>query len=364
MQNSLLTGNKKVKKKTGRVKFLIGVLLMSASTCIAQNDSALSFHKKLITIIADKDEPGSVNIPFKDVNIWDVRADTTSIGFLKRNNVVFSQVDFTKGLANEINVFSKKTFLFNSEDTNTLIVIIKNFRVSDFATVADVDNNNLVKWNSGIFFNAELFSFNGKGYHALYKIDTVFTSEKKFLVENIPPDIFHILFYKVENKKITELHTGKTAFSFQQMQDHVNNFYNFPILTDKTLQRGVYKTFNEFKNNQPSVESFQTKSGNLSDELYITENNQTFVLQDYWGYCDGRNLYIHSADNNFQLYRIGNTFNTKAFKSLNKQKPVGNAVAHMLLTPLPFLAVPHKGPDKYKVLPEAFQLDMQTGEMY
>jgi hypothetical protein len=144
-----------------------------------------------------------------------------------------------------------------------------------------------------------------------------------------------------------------------------------PILKDSILHKGVYRSFAEFKNNKPSIENFEIGKGNFTDELYVADNHETYPLQDFWGYCDGKNLFVRSANNLFQLYRTGNTFNTKAFKSLKKAKySIGAAAEQIgigLLTRTAgdlILINPKNPQDKYRVVTSAFQLNMQTGEIF
>ena len=127
--------------------------------------------------------------------------------------------------------------------------------------------------------------------------------------------------------------------------------------------RGVYKNFNEFKNNSPSLKEFEIKKGHFSDELFITENNQTYPLQNFWGYSDGKNLFIRSANNLFQLIKIGNTFNIKGIKSFsqNYNKNVGNEVMSSYFIGVPLSALVK---NNYKIVTTAFQLNMQNGELY
>ena len=113
-----------------------------------------------------------------------------------------------------------------------------------------------------------------------------------------------------------------------------------PILKTEMPDRGVYKSFNEFKNNNPSIKDFEIKKGQYTDELLITENNQTYPLQNFWGYSDGKNLFIRSADNLFQLIKAGNTFNIKGIKSFSQKynKTVGNELVSSYLIGIPMSA--------------------------
>ncbi|NTW32639.1 MAG: hypothetical protein HGB12_08455 [Bacteroidetes bacterium] len=67
---------------------------------------------------------------------------------------------------------------------------------------------------------------------------------------------------------------------------------------DFVFNDGVYKTFQEFKNNSPSIKKFSVKKASpLSDPNYtLIEYSDTIAdknkLKDCWGYCYHGNVYI------------------------------------------------------------------------
>ncbi|MEO8711451.1 MAG: hypothetical protein ABI405_04970 [Parafilimonas sp.] len=312
-----------------------------------------------------------ISLPFNTVEILDVRPDSTSIGFLKSGTFEKTErINFRNNLASQFHEYITMNYLLRNTDTITgLIILIKNFRVSSFMNFAGVKDDNSILWNSGIILSAELFLNNGKGYHALYKVDTLITEDSKTgWIESAIVEAFQTILQKVANKNLSQIHIGKTEFSDQDIEDHVAGFYNIPIINDSILNVGVYLNFTEFKVNNPSIKNFEIKKGKLSDELYISEGNQTYPLQDFWGYCDGKNLFIHSAKNLFQLYKAGNTFNTLAFKSLKKKTfSVGDAAmigAANLITEGILMPPLAKNTNVYKAKSSAFQLNIQDGEIY
>lgn len=125
-----------------------------------------------------------------------------------------------------------------------------------------------------------------------------------------------MLFNKILNKDITGIHVGKTVFSYTDIQQHIQSFSDYPILKDSAFKQGVYKNYNEFKSNNPSIINYELHPGKLSDEVFINENNQSYLLQDFLGLCNGKNLFIRSANNLFQLIRSNNTYNVRGAKSL------------------------------------------------
>ncbi len=225
---------------------------------------------------------------------------------------------------------------------------------------------------SGIIVNAEMFLQNKNAYHALYKVDTVILANTESeLIANLVDTGFEALFKKVVNKSLSQMHMGKTELSYNDIKKHVEDFSNFPILNDSILNRGVYVNFNDFKNNKPSITVFEVKKGALSDELFIIENNQNILLQNFWGYCDGSKFFILSVHNLFPLIRSRNTFNTRALNQLDKTRmnsfKVNRLAGSIFLDPqyknIPMYKSDNTG-KTYTEKPTAFQLDMQNGELY
>lgn len=124
-----------------------------------------------------------------------------------------------------------------------------------------------------------------------------------------------------------------------------------PVLTDSTLQPGIFYTFNDFLANKPIKEDIRINRGNLSDELYIRSNSGEILVSDYWGVYDGKTLYIKSAYNLFPAMRVENSFEIYGTRQLenrlNLPQP-GNPIRVNRMTM------------RRKIL----QVDMESGNLY
>jgi hypothetical protein len=79
-----------------------------------------------------------------------------------------------------------------------------------------------------------------------------------------------------------------------------NNRFQVPVLNNTGFKRGVYLTFKEFKNNDPAYTDFTVQKSELTDELYTKDSTGKETLtRNVWGYCDGVNIFMRSADNFF-----------------------------------------------------------------
>ncbi|WP_143308727.1 hypothetical protein [Chitinophaga vietnamensis] len=75
------------------------------------------------------------------------------------------------------------------------------------------------------------------------------------------------------------------------------------VIHAKTLKKGLYKTFREFQTNSPSEEGdLVIKERSAAAQIYLLANRNELVIRDasgqehkvknYWGFCDGKNVYI------------------------------------------------------------------------
>lgn len=352
------------------MKPLLTVLLcLSCLMCLSQKntDSLFFAHMQSRKIsLYEKPYDTIYNLPFHNIQILDARPDTSSIGFLRYGGTT-NKLYLEKGLANTFTNFINTNYKL-SKDTNNLLILIKEFRVSDYASKLGLEDVNISQWNSGIIISGELFLNNGNNYRALYKVDSILVviSNNETAEESVERS-FRAILRKSQDKSLSEMHIGKTAFSFDDIKKHIDDFVNFPVLKSTTYNKGVYKNFNEFKTNNPSIINFEIKKGKLSDELFINDGNQSYPIQDFWGYCNGKNLFIYSAKNLFQLIRTGNTFNIRGMKSFKTRKTLIKDTTTYLLGNLILTgrqSNDYLNYDKFKSNITAFQLNMQNGELY
>ena len=107
----------------------------------------------------------------------------------------------------------------------------------------------------------------------------------------------------------------------EEIEVHVRKQFDMPVLRDSVLNRGVYFSFDEFKNNSPGLKDFEVEKDKLIDLIFIKQANGTQVpVREAWGYCDGKDLYVKSMDNYFLLQREGNAFYVYGAKEFKHKK--------------------------------------------
>ncbi len=87
---------------------------------------------------------------------------------------------------------------------------------------------------------------------------------------------------------------------YAQIEEGEEYYLNFPF------EEGIYLSFEEFKENAPSMKNAYEKRG---DDLYVKEDSsEKFIRVDpdkVWGYSSGGNVYIALEDGFWRFIRIG-----------------------------------------------------------
>ena len=85
--------------------------------------------------------------------------------------------------------------------------------------------------------------------------------------------------------------------------------FDIPIFDSTNLVRGVYTSFEEFRNNAPSIHDFEVRSDNGHLALYLRNGDGTsYYTHNVWGYCNGKQVFIMRDGLLHLLRKDGNSF--------------------------------------------------------
>ncbi len=76
----------------------------------------------------------------------------------------------------------------------------------------------------------------------------------------------------------------------------------------RRLTPGVYTSFDEFRNNAPSIRDFEIKLEKKERVLYIREQGRSYYSHNAWGYCDGKNIFVMRDGVLCHAWREGKAF--------------------------------------------------------
>ena len=292
-----------------------------------QNPERLGF--KEIRLNAQRIAPADIKLPFSSIKIVDSRFDTTKLGFLPVTNLFsdkhdyFKKLSFKEGsiaesLAAYYNDYYKNSFLNNGFE---LLIVMKRFWISgiDYTRSKRVDLANNLYVSGNLYCKWEYYFGKQGKYLPVKRLDTIMqSSEDQDLYID---EEFHerrLARFKFCLKALVELFDFERAValfdkqpgkSMNEIISYNNKRNDIKILRDSSFQKGVYLSFDEFRNNKPSITEYkekQTKYGLFKSESYLVDAKGD-QISEYWGYSDGEKFRFGKFGND-KIYRVENTF--------------------------------------------------------
>ena len=347
--------------------FLCSIVYCQRSKTEIIDPEKLTF--KELKLTAQRSAPATIRLPFSSIKIVDSRFDTTKLGFLPTSSLiydkksVFSKIRFKGGgvakpLEEYYNDYYQKSFTANGFE---LLIVMKRFWLSgiDYTRDKRIVLTNSLETATNLYFKWEYYLGKEGKYMPLKRVDTLMqVSDEQ--AASIDED-FHerrLNRFKFTLKAMIELYdfSSKVELFDKQPAKTMDEILNFNakrneivILKDSTFKKGVYLSFEEFKNNTPSIKDYKeekTRYKVFKKERYLTDANGNLITE-YWGYSDGEE-FRYGKFGNDKLFRIGNTF--QFFVQMNNAE----------INTDPNAAT---GKDLVKVW-FPYQIDMETGNVY
>jgi hypothetical protein len=264
------------------------------------------------------------------IEVIDARPDTTVIGLgLIRHRPFFA---ISQGVfANDAQQFLNSSVHFAKPDSFSVVMVIKKFWLTGGLDnemeqeIQHTDIDTSTKKISSLLARIEFYLKKGSDHFILYRFDTTITRnsyvarDASVLVElGLVSSLSKL---KEMDFKFKSICATKRKFSIYEIEAHNQKQFDIPVLKDSALVRGVYSSFEEFKNNNPGQKQFEVEKDKLIDLIFIKQaDGKPVPVREAWGYCDGKNLYIKSMDNYFLLQREGNAFYIYGAKEFKHKK--------------------------------------------
>lgn len=222
------------------------------------------------------------------------------------------------------------------------------------------------------------FSADGTAYQFVVAFDTVIRRggvdltgwHGQFIAE-----AFHLLLKQsLQKNDALKTDASMELLTVQEIVDKEKRKLNIPILNDMEYKEGVYASFNEFLENQPSITAFEAIKENEEIIFYEMAGTGKKQLPLPWGVCKGGELYKCGKDDLIPLERMGNGFiistylensnrrNNSLFWGAMLGGAVGAVIASATTTSAKIYTVTAI-PYITKKQPEACAIDMTTGEL-
>ena len=283
---------------------------------------------KLLKLDVSKVAGSNPKLPYAAIEVLDNRFDTSKIGFtlgfqlfnnIKRagRKMIFDN-SVAKALENYYNEFYQNSFTPNNI---TLFIVLKKLWFSgiDNSRNKEIDILRNTTSEEFLYCKWEYYLKRGNEYLPVKRTDTVIngviyeTNGIDYQNELSNNEILKLMLEgMVElvdlNKAVADFDNAN-KLSWEKVKAYNASFYDWPILKDTMVNKGVYLTFNEFRNNKPSIRNFSEKKLRIrigKEEDYI-EDNQGNRISNYWGYYNGNEWKIGKYGND-KMFRKGNAF--------------------------------------------------------
>ncbi len=282
-----------------------------------------------INLFEPNNNPKS-SLPFGNITVIDARFDTSGVGYWADS---LRRIAFNTPAANEIEKYIKGSFILapKTDSGCSLVILLEKLWLSASYETLIKDSKNLQPQQVGvsggsaseaadgesqlhttIIIKAKILAKQNNIYHPYYQVDTVYLYsqdvDKQGLIDAFKSTFDNILTKSV-NKSVADLRISKKTLTEDDLNAYINSNTSVPILNTAQYKKGVFKTLEEFRNNEPSITSFELKKSKKEPErLFVTEQGSSYPLDVFFAYSDGNNLFLNKANRYFSLFRENNTF--------------------------------------------------------
>ena len=328
-------------------------LVFIQGACFAQQDKAnrndsakiIGAERRLYDLVVNEKSASTARFPFSKVSFNDVRYDTSfiAINWQASNNslsesAMNKKYNLTGGLAPGLTNYINQYFSNNFSGSGAaLVCYIKRFAFAlkdtslEFFSPQERINNqktNIINVEIECYYKA------GNSLFPAFRIDTAYESLLVKIKKDFPAVIKDVISPLME--RISNVDTGRVlkrkSYTEGQIADRYQARFNLPILTANPGKRGIYKSFEEFKNNAPSITEFNIKTEKIrvnsapvktydASSLLssaMERRNTTVYLYDangelispvkIFGFCDDSGYWIQHGAFYYPLIRVGNAF--------------------------------------------------------
>lgn len=300
--------------------------------------------------------------PFQNIEVVDYRPDSSRIGlFIERRQQADLLFESSPGTV--IKSFLNEAYT-NPLASKTLLVVIRELWFSDILLEKQLGKEPS-PFRSRISFRAETYVIENNGYIPLTYFDTLITSKEKIM--DIAPfritELMTSFIEKINSSDISPAYLQtKRLLSFAAIDSFSNKLFSYPIDAPDTLRKGVYASFEDFRNNKPSIFNYEIEKENSSSMTLRLKDEQgkSYYSRKMWGYCDGQQTYVMMDGNLFPIFTYDRAYYVYGSKEYLVKK---NYLPLFLVFPgaLVFATVPISENVTRRL--RFFRLDIKTGEI-
>ena len=313
--------------------------------------------------------------PVAKIKVYDNRTDTSCLGVLQLNTHQLVVLQLEKGTVESMKEYYSRLIdtLYQEDHHPELHVVLQKLIISDHILQNNYTEDQKLlsrkldgEERSGVMMVVEFYAKSGDDFIPLFRFDSTVTGFKSITrsASDYLEEIVAASFNKIRTINWERLFRYGKKLKWENVQSFNRERSGAPIL-NTPLQKGLYMTFADFRNNKPVQKEFTVETGKKGDFLYVkNEKGEDVLITGLWGYSDGNNCYIFSANNYFRLHRSGGGFKIYGAKDLSRVRmPSANARLIDIMTPNSNNSKAQTR-SKYYLIKNCLLLDMDTGELF
>lgn len=242
---------------------------------------------------------------FRQISIIDARPDTSRIGIVRTGrrgqNEVLCFLPVSQQLTRYLNAaYSRPAGRYQ------LLIVLKDLWI---AVPDSFDIHAHLEWN--VRFRVEAYVKANDGYRPLMRLDSTVTGLRGKVASDVATDQVGALFdFFMAQVASADLDRDRRVVSYQQIDSFNRVQFAYPMDHATRLVKGVYATYDEFRDNAPSILNYTIDTDPLGKpQLNIPgENGKMTFNHTAWGYCDGNQVYVMMDADLFSVFAVGHQF--------------------------------------------------------
>jgi hypothetical protein len=307
-------------------------------------------------------------LPVYDIEVIDARFNQSHIGISTGTEMLvtnaFSRQDviFPSKLSIYLSLKFKDWFDYDATSADKLVLLVKKFRTSE-----NIRKMLLTSQRKEVFLLLSISFFLQRG-DVCYRIGTMDKWYSSDIVKSNPYTIkrnthewliTNVLLQEINQLNFT-IHEHTGSFLRSEVEAAVQRRFDMPAFRQRP-QKGIYRHFREFLNNQPADTAYRIATGKSGKIYFLDKNGQVLTSAQAWGLSDGVKTVYLFGNNFYELDYGENYFRVKTHRKTGIKKTVS------IIRDLQALGLINKRAKKffaYSDMPDYLDVDMDTGELF
>jgi hypothetical protein len=242
-----------------------------------------------VRIFPDKSGQGYPDL-FNEIRVLDARPDTSRIGIVRTGISIQTDILLEGPVAAQLTGYLNTTYA-RPKGSHSLLIVLKNLWIAS---------------SYHFRFHVDAYLQAGDGFMPLISMDSTLHFLKGETAASMAEIQTREMFAEFMDRLASgDLDKERRTVSAGQIDSFNQARFAYLMDTATHLEKGCYRSFQEFLNNTPSIgnaEFTTDKNGDFALRI-PDENGQLSYTRTVWGYCDGSLFPIFTVYH--QLYVLG-----------------------------------------------------------